>query len=175
MTNYRRNRVPGGTFFFTLAIAERNRDLLIRHIELFKSVYRAEQERFPFVNVGLVVLPDHLHAIWRLPQGDLDYSRRWRLIKSRFSIGIPSGEWVSGSRARKGERGIWQRRFWEHTIRDEDDLRRHLDYVHYNPVKHGLVQCAADWSHSTFHEYVKRGKYSRDWGGIAIDQENYGE
>jgi len=170
MTNYRRNRVEGGAYFFTVAIAQRHLDLLVQHIELLKTALRDEKKFAPFVNLGFVVLPDHLHAVWRLPGGDTDYSNRWRRIKSRFSRALPHGEPVSDSRIAKSERGIWQRRFWEHTIRDEEDLRRHLDYVHYNPVKHGLVSRAADWPHSTFHEYVAQGIYSLDWGhGHEID------
>jgi putative transposase len=100
-----------------------------------------------------------------LPQEDSDYSGCWRRIKARFSRAIPLSESVSISREMKGERGIWQRRFWEHTMRDEDDLWRHLDYIHFNPVKHGLVSRVSDWPHSTFHEYVRRGVYTPDWGG----------
>jgi putative transposase len=170
MTNYRRNRVEGGTYFFTVAIANRHLDLLVQHIEVLKIALRDEKKNAPFINLGFVVLPDHLHAVWRLPEGDADYSNRWRRIKTRFSRALPHDETVSNSRIAKGERGIWQRRFWEHTIRDEDDLPRHLDYIHYNPVKHGFVCHAADWPHSTFHEYVARGKYDRDWGhGVEID------
>jgi len=175
MTNYRRNRVPGGTFFFTVAIADRHLDILVRHIDLLKTALYEARKRAPFVNLGLVVLPDHLHAVWRLPEGDADYSSRWRSIKGRFSRVVPPCEWVSDSRAAKRERGVWQRRFWEHTIRDEEDLHRHLDYVHYNPVKHGLVTCAADWPHSTFHHYVRRGVYPPDWGGGTIQDGDYGE
>jgi len=170
MTNYRRNRVEGGVYFFTVAIARRHLDLLVQHIELLKAALREEEKFAPFINLGFAVLPDHLHAVWRLPKGDADYSNRWRRIKTRFSRALPRGEIVSDSRIAKGERGLWQRRFWEHTIRDEEDLRRHLDYVHYNPVKHGFVSRAADWPPSTFHEYVVKEKYDRDWGhGFEID------
>ena len=156
MTDYRRNRRKGGTFFFTLVIAQRRLDLLVRYVDHLKAAMRAEHTRAPFTNIGLVILPDHLHAIWRLPEGDTDYSSRWRRIKASFSRGLPNCERVSESRRRKGERGIWQRRFWEHTIRDEEDLKRHLDYVHFNPVKHGIVLRVADWPYSTFHSYVDR-------------------
>jgi putative transposase len=167
MTDYRRNRIPGGTFFFTVTIAERRLDLLVRHIELLKSVLRDEQRHAPFVNLGLVILPDHLHAVWKMPEGDEDYSNRWRRVKGTFSRALPRAELLSASKTMKGERGIWQRRFWEHTIRDEEDFRRHLDYLHFNPVKHGLVKYVADWPHSTFHSYVQRGVYPIDWGGRA--------
>lgn len=175
MTDYRRNRVEGGTYFFTVAIAQRHLELLVQHIDLLKAALRDEKKYAPFINLGFVVLPDHLHAIWRLPRGDADYSSRWRRIKSSFSRALPKGEPVSNSRISKGERGIWQRRFWEHTIRNEEDLQRHLDYVHYNPVKHGLVSSAADWPHSTFHKYVARGKYSRDWGHGYEIEGDFGE
>ncbi|MBA3015558.1 MAG: transposase [Proteobacteria bacterium] len=168
MTNYRRNRVPGGTYFFTVAIADRRCDLLARHAEHFKAVFREEQQRAFFINLALALLPDHLHAVWQLPEGDSDYSSRWRRIKAGFTRLFPSGERVSSSRAARGERGIWQRRFWEHTIQDQDDLQRHLDYVHWNPVKHGLVSQVVDWPHSTFHAYVERGIYPADWGGRDI-------
>ncbi|MEE4114064.1 MAG: transposase [Desulfobacteraceae bacterium] len=164
MTNYRRHRVLGGTYFFTVAIAHRRLDLLVRHIDVLKEALRREMLRAPFEILAFVVLPVHLHAVWRLPEGDADYSGRWRHIKAGFSLAIPKGEPVSESRKSKGERGIWQRRFWEHTIRDDEDLRRHLDYVHFNPVKHGHVRRVADWPHSTFHRFVLKGKYSQDWG-----------
>lgn len=176
MTNYRRNRVRGGTYFFTVAIAERHLDLLVRHIEHLKSALRKEVKRNPFTILGFVVLPDHLHAVWRLPKNDADYSNRWRRIKASFSRALPHGEPVSNSRSEKGERGIWQRRFWEHTIRDEEDLRRHLDYVHYNPVKHGLVSRVVDWPHSTFHTFVAQGIYCLGWGGDGAETEmDFGE
>jgi putative transposase len=158
----------------------------VRHIAHLKAALRDEQQRAPFVNLGLVVLLDHLHAVWRLPEGDADYSERWRRIKAGFSRALPAGERVgasrtargervSASRAGKGERGVWQRRFWEHTIRDEEDLRNHLDYVHFNPVKHGLVSRVIDWPHSTFHEYVRRGVYAPDWGGGDVLDGDFGE
>ncbi|MFA6010227.1 MAG: transposase [Desulfobacteraceae bacterium] len=175
MTHYRRIRMEGGTYFFTVVIANRRLDQLVRHIDLIKKSLREEKEQTPFVTLGFVVLPDHIHALWRLPEGDTDYSNRWRRIKARFSKFLPPDESVSMSRKSKGERGIWQRRFWEHAIQNDKDLHRHLDYIHYNPVKHGLVKHAADWPHSTFHAYVERGKYNRDWGrGVDIDGE-FGE
>jgi putative transposase len=118
----------------------------------------------PLTVDGIVVLPDHLHCLWQLPDGDDDFSLRWRLIKSRFSLRIDTGERISSSRERKAERGILQRRFWEHAIRDERDDQTHLDYIHYNPVKHGLVHAAKDWPYSSFNRYVKKGFYSLDWG-----------
>jgi putative transposase len=165
MTNYRRNRMAGGTYFFTVTIAEKHLDILVQHVQNLKAAPRNEHQRAPFVNLALVVLPDHLHTVWRLPQGNADYSNRWRRIKAGFSRALPLGERVSTGRATKGERGIWQRRFWEHTVRDDEDLQRHLDYIHFNPVKHKLVSRVSDWPHSTFHEYVRRGVYPPDWDG----------
>ena len=124
----------------------------------------------------MVVLPDHLHVIWTLPEDDANFATRWRLIKSRFSHAIPAGESVSNSRLTKGERGIWQRRFWEHTIRDENDFARHVDYIHINPVKHGLVTRVVDWPYSSFHRLVKLGVYPEDWAGdVANLSSDFGE
>lgn len=117
----------------------------------------------PVTVEAAVVLPDHLHAIWTLPEGDADFATRWRLIKSAFSHGLPRGEPVSDSRFARGERGIWQRRYWQHTLRGEDDFIRHLDYIHFNPARHGHAARARDWPYSSFHRWVRLGAYSRDW------------
>lgn len=114
---------------------------------------------------AVVVLPDHLHCIWTLPEGDADYSIRWSLIKATFSRSLARGERRSVSRMKRGERGIWQRRFWEHCLRDENYYVRHVDYIHWNPVKHGHVQHVTEWAYSSFHRYVARGVYALDWGG----------
>ena len=120
---------------------------------------------------AVVILPEHLHCIWTLPAGDTDFSPRWGLIKAYFSRHIAKGERISNSRGKRGERGLWQRRFWEHLIRDEVDYRQHIDYIHWNPVKHGWVKCVKDWPHSSFHGYVKRGIYPENWGnGINLSQ-----
>jgi putative transposase len=111
-------------------------------------------------------LPDHLHAIWTLPGGDADYMTRWRLIKTAFSRGLPPGEPVSDSRKAKGERGFWQRRYWEHTLRDERDYAAHFDYIHFNPVKHGHVKDPADWPYSSFHRMVRLGFYPESWTSV---------
>jgi len=113
---------------------------------------------------AMVVLPEHLHCILTLPVGDSDFSTRWGLIKAYFSRQVDRGERISKSREKRGERGIWQRRFWEHLIRDEIDYRQHVDYIHWNPVKHGWVQAVKDWPHSSFHRYVKMGVYPENWG-----------
>jgi putative transposase len=164
MRTYIRSRMPGGTYFFTVILAERkHNDLLIRHIETLREACRYVQQHHPFVITAMVVLPEHLHCLWRLPKGDADYPLRWRLLKTYFSRHIPDGELVSTSRQRKQERGLWQRRYWEHLIRDDADFHHHLDYIHYNPVKHGYVAKAADWPYSSFHRWVKAGVYTPDW------------
>lgn len=150
-------------------MADRNDDALVRHINLLRKSYRATQERKPFETIAICVLPDHIHALWSLPEDDLDFSSRWSLIKSGFSRHFPSAEKLSSSKIKKREKGIWQRRFWEHAIRDDNDLQRHVDYIHYNPVKHGLVQRVGDWPHSSFHKFVERGLVSPDWGGQVGD------
>lgn len=169
MTNYRRYRIDGGTYFFTVNLAERQRSLLTERIDALREAFRVVKNAHPFVIDAVVVLPEHLHTIWTLPQGDDDFSLRWRQIKSAFSRAIEKDERISNSRLRKQERGVWQRRFWEHAIRDEDDFNRHIDYIHINPVKHGYVKRAADWQFSSFHRYVKLGILPADWAGVAND------
>jgi putative transposase len=170
MTRYRRNFVPGGTFFFTVNLADRRLCLLVEHIELLRAAFRLVRARHAFTMPAVVVLPDHLHAIWSMPEGDADYATRWQLIKAAFSRAVPRGEFISSSRAGKGERGIWQRRYWEHTIRDEEDFARHLDYIHINPVKHGFVTRVGEWKHSSFHQFVREGVYPADWAGDTSQQ-----
>lgn len=131
---------------------------------LRESVARVKQTR-PFHIDAWVVLPDHIHAVWTLPIGDADYSGRWREIKKAFNRHIPAGELLSYGRQHQGERGIWQRRFWEHTIKSADDYHHHIDYVHINPLKHELVTQVKDWPYSSFHAYVRKGAYPPDWCG----------
>jgi|SRR5450631_598305 putative transposase len=169
MTNYRRNFVHGGTFFFTVNLAERRLALLTEHVDLLRTAFRETRSSHPFSVEAAVVLPDHLHAIWTLPDGDADFATRWRLIKSSFSRALPHDERISASRERKAERGVWQRRYWEHTIRDETDFARHVDYIHINPVKHGYVTRVRDWPHSSFHRMVRDGIYPEDWAGDVAD------
>ena len=145
MANYRRNLLAGGSYFFTVNLADRRRELLTEHVDLLRAAFRQVRARHPFSIEAAVILPDHLHAIWTLPDGDADFATRWRLIKSGFSHALPGGERISASRAAKSERGIWQRRYWEHTLRDEEDFARHLDYIHFNPVKHGHTLRVRDW------------------------------
>src|SRR5262245_5704807 len=169
MSSYRRYFVPGGTFFFTVVTHERRRfltePLSRRCLREGLETVRAGR---PFEIVAIVLLPAHIHTIWTLPGGDADFSVRWKRIKEEFTeryLGAGGEEGCrSNSRRRRQERGVWQRRFWEHTIKDENDLERHFDYIHYNPVKHGLVKCPRDWPYSSFHRWVQLGVYPPDWG-----------
>ena len=177
MPDYRRARTPGGCYFFTVTLQHRRRDLLTRHIgHLYAAIGRV-LARHPLTTEAFVVLPDHLHALWRLPEGDADYPTRWALIKGAFSRSLaPDHHRGRASRRRRGERDIWQRRFWEHEIRNDRDYRLHLDYIHYNPVRHGLVSRAADWPWSSFHKYVEDGLYPADWGSEALEYDGaFGE
>jgi len=167
MSKYRRNRVPGGTYFFTVNLLDRSSRLLTENIDTFREAVRRVRARKPFHIDAWSVLPDHTHCVSTLPSGDTDYSARWKAIKIAFAKTLPKTERLSAVRLRKGERGIWQRRFWEHTIRDECDYAAHVDYVHINPLKHGLVRSVADWPYSTFQRYVEAGIYPSDWAGTA--------
>ncbi|MDP1671685.1 MAG: transposase [Burkholderiales bacterium] len=176
MVLYRRNPVPGGSYFFTVALFNRHKDWLVTHVDLLQDALRQTQRMQPFEIDAMVVLPDHLHAVWTLPPDDADFAQRWRAIKSRFSRAlVKSG--VSVRQSADGAYNIWQPRYWEHTIRDEQDLAHHVDYIHYNPVKHGHVTRVADWPHSSFHRYVRAGRLPADWGGVAVEDKSqrYGE
>ena len=168
MVHYRRNRLPGGTYFFTVTLADRQSHALIENIEHLRAAFRRVMTERPFEIVAMVVLPEHLHAIWKLPPGDADYSGRWRAIKAGFTRDLINAG-LNLTRNAKGEYDLWQRRFWEHTVRDDHDLVRHVDYIHYNPVKHGLVPRVAAWPHSSFHRYVRQGMLPEDWTGEADD------
>jgi putative transposase len=173
MPQYRRAKIEGNAFFFTVVLADRSSTLLVDEVDRLRQAYRTVQEKRPFETIAICVLPDHLHAIWVLP--DTDFSLRWNLIKSGFSRGLASKP-RSPSKIRKREKGIWQRRYWEHAIRDEADLDRHIDYIHFNPVKHGHVTQVVDWPHSSFHRYVERGLLVSDWGGDMTEiQGAFGE
>ncbi len=173
---YRRAKIKGGTYFFTVNLADRSSTLLIDKIDALRAAIRRIKSQHPFEIDAMVVLPDHLHAIWTLPNDDDDYAVRWNLIKAAFSRHIPENEKRSPSRLSKGERGIWQRRYWEHLIRDEQDFNRHVDYIHYNPVKHGYAQNPVDWQYSSIHRFITKGFLSVDWGsGITFGNSNFGE
>ncbi len=175
MVLYRRNVVPGGTYFFTLTLADRRSSALVDHIGVLRAAFRRARHERPFAINAIVVLPDHLHAVLTLPPDDADYSGRWRLIKTLFSNGVLAARGPL-ARHRNGELALWQRRFWEHTIRSEVDLARHVDYIHFNPVKHGLVSRVRDWPHSSFHLYVRQGLLPEDWAGdVSAAQDGYGE
>ena len=175
MSNYRRVWVPGGTYFFTVNLLQRRRCLLVDHIDLLRDAFRAAKAARPFHLLAIVVLPDHLHCVWRLPEGDADNANRWAQIKSGFSRAFPVDERRSSRRIARRERGVWQRRYWEHLIRDEDDLRRHVDYVHINPVKHGHARRACDWPYSSFPRWVEAGEYPVDWASDLMVLERMGE
>lgn len=165
--DYRRAKIPGATYFFTVNLADRSSRLLVERVDTLREVVRGVRQRHPFTIAAWVVLPDHLHAIWTLPPDDADFSTRWALIKAGFSRQISQRERIS-ERTRKGERGIWQHRFWEHLIRDELDLARHVDYIHINPVKHGHVAKASEWPWSSINRYIRAGMVTADWAAPAV-------
>jgi len=187
MPNYRRAHVPGGTYFFTVVTHRRRRLFhLGRNRKLLGDAFRDCQRDWPFQVNAIVLLPDHLHTIWSLPSGDDNYSGRWSVIKKTFTTRylVDGGQdWdVSIGKQHERRRGIWQRRFWEHTIENEDDFEAHFDYIHYNPVKHKLAKCPRDWEPSSFHRWVRKEVYPADWGcgdsppPIFPEQiDNYGE
>lgn len=175
MPEYRRVRVENAAYFFTVVPYLRKSiflDPLARSI--LHDTWLDVEKKIPFHVTAICLLPDHLHCIWTLPEDDTDYSIRWHEIKRKFThhyVKQFSDEAVmSLSRQKRKERNIWQRRFWEHTIRDDKDLANHLDYIHYNPVKHGLVTRPCDWEWSSFHRYVRMGVYEQDWGDLGIDE-----
>jgi len=170
MRQYIRYRIPGGCYFFTVVLACRTGRYLVDHIHTLRAAFHEVKQAHPFRLDALVILPDHLHCIWTLPEGDDDFPTRWFLIKSSFARALPQIEQRSASRIRKGERSVWQRRYWEHAIRDNLDYQRHIDYIHYNPVKHGYVRQVGDWQYSTFHRYVRLGIYPPDWAGGMEDE-----
>jgi len=163
MPDYRRHRVPGGSYFFTVNLRDRHSHLLVNEIDSLRSAVRAARARHPFHIDAWVVLPDHMHCMWTLPPGDMDFPLRWQAIKAAFSRCVPPAEDRRASLIRKRETGIWQRRYWEHAIRDERDFAAHIDYIHFNPVKHGLSAHAADWPFSSFRRCVALGMYPSDW------------
>jgi len=161
---YRRAFYLGATYFFTFNLLDRSSSLLINEVDKLRIAFQQVRLLHPFEIDGIVILPDHVHMLITLPEGDSNYSLRIRLIKRLFSKQIKSKELISSSRLSKGERGIWQRRFWEHVVRDEKDFENHLNYILYNPVKHGYVTKAADWRFSSIHRSIRKGEISRSWG-----------
>jgi putative transposase len=188
MADYRRPDAPGGTFFFTVVTAGRA-PLLVTPLgrACLGEAWRAVRALRPFRTQAICLLPDHLHAVWTLPQGDADFSGRWRAIKVAFSraylrrVGDAGRPVVAASRRRRGDAGLWQRRFWEHRVRDEREMEAFIDYVHWNPVKHGLVESVPDWPWSSFHRYVAAGLLHPRWGSapstamVGNDDARFGE
>ena len=174
MSNYRRAKTPGGSYFFTVVTYRRQPLLTLADGRvILREMVREVRRNHPFTIDAWVLLPEHLHCIWTLPPGDADYSTRWGIIKGGFSRQarelFRNPEWINRSKAKHRESTVWQRRFWEHRIRDQEDFNRHFDYVHWNPVKHGHVARVGDWPYSTFHKYAAQGLYQLDWGGSGID------
>lgn len=161
--------------FFTLALANRTSTLLINEVARLRQAYMTVQHRHAFETIAIVVLPDHLHAIWTLPAEEGNYAIRWQQIKREFSKGLPPASERTIRKIRKREKGIWQRRYWEHRIHDEDDLSRHIHCLHYNRVKHGLVRQVQNWPYSSFHRYVEQGVWPKDWAGTLEEQRGFGE
>jgi putative transposase len=169
MSTYRRISAPGGTYFFTVVTYRRQKFLIkTQSRQILRKVIDEVREAHPFTIQAWVLLPDHLHCLWSLPPGESNFSKRWGLIKTKFTKRakelLHKAAWQTASQLRQRESTIWQRRFWEHLIRDDSDFQRHFDYIHYNPVRHGLVSRTKDWPYSTFHRYVREGIYPEDWG-----------
>ncbi|MEO2014312.1 MAG: transposase [Fuerstiella sp.] len=172
MSNFRRNLLPGATFYFTVVTYDR-RPILTTDLgrKCLREAIANVKHQSPFRLFSVCLLPDHLHCVWIMPQGDADYPTRWKRIKHEFSA-----RWLAGGgteaevtpgQKREGRRGIWQRRYWEHTVRDEEDFERCVDYIHWNPRKHELVRRVSDWPYSSFHRFVTEGQYEAHWGGTA--------
>ena len=173
MVLYRRNVVAGGTFFFTVNLHNRRLTTLVDHAAPLRKIVHGVRKELPFTIEAMVVLPDHWHAVWTLPAGDAAYARRIRLIKARFTRSlVRTGEKIE--KDRRGEYRLWQKRFWEHTIRDDADFESHLSYIHFNPVKHGHVDQVRDWPYSTFHRYVRSDLLPESWATPGPEG-NYGE
>ena len=178
MRRYIRAFVPGGTFFFTVTLQDRGARYLRDHVAELRTCFTEVKDRHPFRVDAIVILPEHLHAIWTLPTDDADFGTRWMLIKQAFTRrlhAIGALDEASSSVRRKGQRSVWQQRFWEHQIRDEDDFARHVDYIHFNPVKHGWVLRARDWPYSSLHRFVREGTLPGDWGISAGIEGQFGE
>ncbi|MEX0318779.1 MAG: transposase [Ruegeria sp.] len=169
MTNYRRVRIPGAKYFFTVSLAERSSDLLTREVVRLREAYAVTQQERPFWCDVFVVLPDHLHTVWTLPPDDTDFLTRWRLIKTRFVRAVGGFGERSASKHAKQERGVWQRRFWEHCIRDERDYRNHMAYCWGNPVKHGFVDHPSEWPYSSIHRDIRAGRVDPEWSGVPTE------
>jgi len=168
MVNYRRNKVLGGTYFFTVTLKNRSASYLIDYVGLLHESIQFIKNKHSFDVIAFVILNDHLHTIWQLPENDANYPKRWQAIKSRFTRSLVK-QGVSLIKNKKGEYNLWQKRYWEHTIRDERDLQNHIDYIHFNPVKHSYVDRVIDWPHSSFHRYVDEGLIDKNWAHEPTD------
>ena len=181
MPNYRRADIGGGTYFFTVVTYRRQRFLCDDDVRnALREGIEKTREGYPFVIDAWVLLPDHLHCIWTLPPGDANFGIRWAMIKrhvSKHCKRLKHDNWLNESKRKRKESTVWQRRFWEHQVRDERDYKIHADYIHFNPVKHGVVRYVKDWPYSTFHRYAKNGIYPENWGGEIEknDGGNFGE
>ncbi len=183
MPEYRRIKVKGGTYFFTVVTSGRQPILMDERVRAaLREGIQEVRQSLPFSIEAWVLLPDHLHTIWKLPEDDDNFGSRWAVIKRKVSKRCGSlfeiEEKNCDSHSKRGESRLWQRRFWDHLIRDELDLHRHIDYIHWNPVKHGYVKRVIDWPYSTFHRFVNKGFYPADWGGVNEDEMpkvNFGE
>lgn len=175
MPNYRRAYANGATYFFTVNLNDRRARLLTDNINSLTGAFRHVKRKYPFKTDALVVLPEHLHAVLTLPIDDFDFSIRWRFIKGLFSKAVNRKLELPYQNTVRRELGIWQKRFWEHQVHDQQDYINHVNYCYYNPVKHGLVQRVADWRYSTFHRDVKKGIFPKDWGGNFNFSGNFGE
>jgi putative transposase len=169
MSNYVRPKQPGARVFFTVTLADRGSDVLVREIGALREAVREVRSERSFGIDAWVILPDHMHAVWTLPEGDADFSTRWKDIKTRFTKAVGIVGWRSSSKVAKGEAGLWQRRFWDHHIRDEQDYANHVCYCWINPVKHGLVERAVDWPYSSIHRDIARGIVEPEWAGAVVD------
>ena len=172
---YRRANVPGASYFFTVNLAERKKSLLLDYVDDLRHAFKKVKQNHEFSIEAIVILPEHLHTIWQLPENDADFPIRWNLIKGEFSRALPKTERISNSRQKKGERGIWQRRYWEHLIKDDLDFERHVDYIHFNPVKHGYIQSPVDWPYSSIHRYIRTGIIKSNWSANDDFDGDFGE
>jgi putative transposase len=168
VVHYRRNLVTGGTYFFTVTLQNRKSRLLVDKVNLLKEAIQQVKDQHPFQIKAYVILPEHLHMIWELPRDDSDYSQRWKKIKAQFSKSVHKSGFAL-SKTKHKEYNLWQRRFWEHTIKNMLDFEHHVNYIHYNPIKHGLVNNLYDWPHSSFHHYVLKGQIGKDWAGSELN------
>ncbi|HKJ09575.1 MAG TPA: transposase [Gammaproteobacteria bacterium] len=170
-----RAAVSGGTYFFTVHLAERGHTHLVDHVTELREVIRKVQRRRPFHIDAMVVLPDHLHAVWTMPPRDADHATRWMLIKAGFSRTVSAGGRTRRSQSSGRETSLWRRRYREHPIRDPHDYGHHVAYIHHNPVKHGYVPSAVDWPYSSFHRYVAAGILPADWDGRPLHEDGVGQ